>query len=100
MKEVAGYLPPSIEGKFESKTLTFQKNESTLEVDLPILTNEQISSLTEKVKRNSKTILKSFIVNDILDILDKAIERMLDRSSAYRQKAEKLLPIVTGMMKK
>ena len=31
-----------------------------------------------------------------MEIIDKATDRLLDRSSPYRQKAEKLLPIVTG----
>ncbi|MDQ7861273.1 acyl-CoA reductase [Peribacillus frigoritolerans] len=31
-----------------------------------------------------------------MDIIDKAIDRLLDRRSPYRQKAEQLLPIITG----
>lgn len=96
MKEVAGYLPPCIEGKLDWKTLSFQRNHVTLELDMPLLTREQIDALTVRVKRNSKIILKSFTVNQIINILDIAVARLLDRNSPYRQKAEKLLPIITG----
>jgi len=96
MKEVAGYLPLGFQEKLEWQTLTFQKNKGTLEIRIPILSEEQISDLAEMVKKNSKAVLKSFTVNQIIDMIDRAIAKFLDRSSPYRQKAEKLLPVITG----
>ena len=97
MKEVAGYLPPCFgEETLEWKTLVFQREYDSLEIDIPLLTPEQIDALTESVKRNSRSILKSLTVHEITEILDQAIARFLDRTSPCRQTAEKLLPIITG----
>ncbi|MEL7564277.1 MAG: acyl-CoA reductase [Dehalobacterium sp.] len=96
MKEVAGYLPVGFQEKPEWQTLIFQKSKGTLEIRLPILSEEQISALAEMVKKNSRAVLKSFTVNQIINIIDQAIAKFLDRSSPYRQRAEKLLPIITG----
>lgn len=92
MKEVAGYLPPIGEEEFERKVLRFQD----LEVEIPLLTKEQMNKVIETVKSGSAEIIKSLTASEIVNIIDRAIERLLDRSSIYRQKAEKLLPIVTG----
>lgn len=96
MIEVAGYIPDIGEEDFEKKVFLFQGREGNLEVEIPHLTMEQLNKVIEKVKKASAETLKSFSVVEIVNIIDKVIERLLDRSSTYRQKAEKLLPIVTG----
>lgn len=96
MKELAGYLPDIGETEFEKKSLFFQGRNETIEVEIPLLTNKQMNKVVDRVKRSSGEILKSFSVMDIVHIIDQAIDQLLDRNSLYRQKAEKLLPIVTG----
>lgn len=96
MRETAGYLPLSFQEELEWQTLTFTNKVDTVEIEVPILSKEQISSLADMVKNNSREVLKSFTVNQIIDIIDKTIEKFLDRSSYYRKKAEKLLPIISG----
>ncbi|OKL37779.1 acyl-CoA reductase [Domibacillus mangrovi] len=96
MRERAGYLPDIGETEFETKVLTFQSQSEKVEVEIPFLTNEQMNKVIEKVKRASSEILKSFSVSEIAGVIDQAIDQLLDRQSPYRQKAEKLLPVVTG----
>ncbi|OES45208.1 acyl-CoA reductase [Domibacillus iocasae] len=96
MRELAGYLPDIGETEFETKILTFQSKNETVEVEIPFLTTEQMDKVIEKVKKASAETLKSFSISEIVSIIDQAIVRLLDRDSLYRQKAEKLLPIVTG----
>lgn len=96
MREFSGYLPDIGETEFETKILTFQSKNETVEVEIPFLTTEQMDKVIEKVKKASAETLKSFSVSEIVSIIDQAIDRLLDRDSLYRQKAEKLLPIVTG----
>lgn len=96
MREAAGYLPDIGEESFETKTLTFKGSEGHIEVEVPLLTREQLEKVMDQVKRASAEILKTFTTSEIVDIVDQAIERWLDRSSPYRQKAERLLPAVTG----
>ncbi|MBT2700300.1 acyl-CoA reductase [Bacillus sp. ISL-40] len=96
MIEVAGYLPDIGEEEFDKKVFLFQGRKGSLEVEIPHLTTEQLKKVIEKVKKASAEALKSFTVVEIVNIIDQVIERLLDRRSVYRQKAETLLPIVTG----
>ena len=96
MKEIAGYLPATGQEEFEYKTLTFAGKQEKLEVQIPLLTKEQMDKVVEKVTQASSSILKSMTITDIVQIIDKVIEQLLDRTNCYRQKAEKLLPIITG----
>lgn len=92
MREIAGYIPELKEDTFEKKILKFQD----LEVEIPLLTEEQMKKVIETVKKGTEETLKKLTVIEIVHIIDQAIGRLLDRGSVYRQKAEKLLPIVTG----
>ncbi|MBT2756826.1 acyl-CoA reductase [Mesobacillus foraminis] len=92
MRESAGYIPDIGEEKFEQKILKFRE----LEVEIPLLSEQQMNRVIETVKKASAETLKSFSIKEMVDIIDEAAERLLDRSSYYRQKAEKLLPLVTG----
>lgn len=92
MREAAGYIPDIGEEKFEQKILKF----GNLEVEIPLLNEQQMNKVIETVKKASEETLKSLTIKEIVDIIDKVTERLLDRSSFYREKAEKLLPLVTG----
>lgn len=96
MRVKAGYLPDIGELDFEYKILNFSNNDEELEVEIPLLTTEQMNAVTKKVKKSSAETLKSYSNMEIVNIIDQAIERLLDRRSSYRQLAEQLLPIVTG----
>ena len=95
MIEIAGYIP-DIGEKIEYKTLKFEENTKKIEIQVPDLTNEQMDKVIEKVKKSSADILKSFSVTEIVSLIDQVINQLLDRTNPYRQKAEKILPLVTG----
>lgn len=92
MREVAGYIPDIGEETIQQKIITFQD----LEIAVPLLNEKQLGKVIETVKRNSAEILKNMTVSEIVNSIDRVIELLLDRQSPYRQKAERLLPIVTG----
>ncbi|SHK55563.1 acyl-CoA reductase [Desulforamulus aeronauticus] len=96
MKERAGYLPGISEDEVAWQTVTFTRNEEVLEVAVPVLAQEQMQQLAEQIKNNSRQVLKTLAIGEIVEILDKAVAVFLDRHSPYRRKAEQLLPIVTG----
>ncbi|OLS34492.1 acyl-CoA reductase [Bacillus sp. MRMR6] len=96
MIEKAGYLPISLEGEVEYKTLTFEGKSERLNVQVPLLSQQQLDTVIEKVRQASSEILKTLTVTELLQIIDTVVEQLLDRTNPYRQKAEKLLPIVTG----
>lgn len=96
MIERAGFIPQLAEDEIVYETLTFERNESVLNVQVPVLTQEQIDTVIAKVKTSRNEILKNFTTAEVVDVIDKVIHRLLDRDNPYRQKAELLLPIVTG----
>ena len=73
MREIAGYIPDIGEEEFEKKILKFQD----LEVELPLLTNEQMNKVIDTVKRGSAERLKSLTVSEVVEIIDKVTEKFL-----------------------
>jgi hypothetical protein len=96
MRETAGYLPGFKAEELQWQTLTFEGKGQTLEVAVPLLSADQITTLMARVRAASRACLKSLTVAQIVSIVDRAIERLLDPLDPYRQKADTLLPLVTG----
>jgi hypothetical protein len=96
MREIAGYLPGLKAEEVQWQTLTFESKGRTLEVAVPILSDDQTTALIARVKQGSRSYLKSLTVAQIVSIVDRAIARLLDPKDPYRQKADTLLPLVTG----
>lgn len=96
MKEVAGYLPGLAPTDLQWQTLRFDNRGERLEVAVPVLTEAQIAELATRVRAASRRVLQSMTVSDIVQVLDRAVARLLDTQDPYRQKAERLLPLVTG----
>ena len=96
MIEKAGYLPGLADDAVDWQTLHFGGNDNPLDVAVPVLTDAQIQALAERVRAASRERLKSLTVAQIIDIIDAAVARLLDRNDPVRRKAEEILPIVTG----
>jgi len=92
----AGFIPQLAEEDIAYETMSFTGEGDTLQIQVPVLTNEQLTMIIEKVKKASDEVLKSFSVSELVAVIDEVVHRLLDRENVYRQKAEKLLPIVTG----
>ncbi|MCW2238896.1 acyl-CoA reductase [Azospirillum canadense] len=95
-REVAGYLPGLPADQVEWRTLTFTRGNDALEVAVPVLTDAQIAALAARVRDAARRTLKTRTVADIAATIDRAVARLLDRDDPWRQKAERLLPLVTG----
>ena len=96
MTERAGYLPGLADGDVEWRPLEFGRADETVEIEVPVLTDAQMKALVERVRVAGRRHLKSMPVARIVDIVDRAIARLLDRDDPYRKKAEALLPVITG----
>ena len=96
MTERAGYLPGFSVDEIDWKTLRFGEADNRLEIQVPALNDAQMKLMAGKIRSASRTHLKPLPVAAIIDIIDRAVARLLDRSDAYRQKAEMILPVVTG----
>lgn len=96
MIEHAGYIPGLAVDDVDWQALRFGDADTPLEVRVPVLSDTQMQALAERVRDASRTQLKTLTVAQIIDIVDRAVSRLLDRNDDYRQKAEKILPVVTG----
>ena len=94
--ETAGHVPIFEANDIKRQKLYFSDHEKSLEIYVPILSSSQCQDLCKHVSANSNNFLKRQTTNNIIELIDKAIERLLNRNDPYRQKIEKLLPIVTG----
>ncbi|GAA0317767.1 acyl-CoA reductase [Bacillus carboniphilus] len=96
MREMAGYIPNIGEENFDTKFLRFEGKLGKLEVEVPHLNYRQMEKVIQKVKTASATTLKSMSVNEIVSIIDRVIERLLNRNSNERKRLEELLPYITA----
>ena len=96
MTERAGYLPGLTDDEVDWQILRFGGADAPLEVAVPVLTDAQMQAMAERVRVASRDHLKTLTISQIIDIIDRAVARLLDRKDPYRRKAEEILPIVTG----
>jgi hypothetical protein len=96
LHEVAGYLPGLAEDAVRWQTLGFGTGPTRLDVAVPILAPEQMAALAERVRQASREHLKTMTVSQVIEVIDHAVARLLDRSDPYRQQLERLLPAITG----
>jgi hypothetical protein len=93
---VAGYLPGLATDAVGWQTLNFGSGTSRVEVEVPVLSAAQMKSLALRVRDASRVHLKTLTVSQIIDIIDRAIARLLDPADPYRQQADQWLPVISG----
>jgi hypothetical protein len=96
LRAVAGYLPGLAPGEVQWRTLVFESTPTRVEVDVPVLSAAQMTALALRVKQASREQLRTMTVSQIVDVVDRAIARLLDPDDPCRREAERLLPAITG----
>lgn len=92
----AGYLPGIGPDEVAWEVLPFVQGGARVEVAVPVLTAAQMEALADRVQRAAARHLKTMTVAQIIEVIDRAIARLLDRSDPFRRQAEALLPVVSG----
>ena len=93
----AGYLPGLGDDEVQWQTLDFESRDGQrLEVSVPVLTAPQMQALACRVRKAAAIHLRPMPVAEIIDAVDRAMARLLDRNDIYRQQAEAWLPVVSG----
>lgn len=92
----AGYLPGLASADVQWQTLPFEQDGRRVDVAVPVLTALQMQALAQRVQQASARHLKTMTVSEIIDVIDRAIARLLDPNDPYRRQADALLPIVSG----
>jgi hypothetical protein len=93
---VAGFLPGLKDEEVQWQTLGFGPASGRVEVRVPVLSAPQMTALALRVKQASRVHLKTLTVSQIIDVVQRAIARLLDPADPYRQQADRLLPVITG----
>jgi len=96
MPERAGYLPGLDPAALQWQTLTFGRTGTALAVEVPVLGAGDMTRLAAHVRQQAAERLRPLPVARVVEAVDAAIARLLDRSDPYRRRMDDLLPIVTG----
>ena len=94
--ELAGHLPGLAAESVARETLRFSAWGRCAEVAVPVLSGDQVTALAAHVRQARERFLAGLRTQEIVDILDRAVRTLLDRSDPRRRRAEELLPAVTG----
>ena len=96
----AGHLPEHLPGlasrDIEWRVLRFAAHGRALDVEGPLLTDAQMKALADHVRRAAREHLQPMPLDAIIDVVDRAVARLLDTREPLRQLADDLLPTVTG----
>ena len=92
----AGYLPGLNDAEVTWHRLSVGTPHAPMWVNVPQLSNAQMTALAQRVQHASRMHLKTMPVSEIVRVLDIATARLLDRHDVYRQQLERLLPQATG----
>ena len=96
MIERACYLPGLAPEALSWKTLSAERGPRGIEVAVPILNAQQVTPIASHVRQNAEQHLRPLPVAQIVEIIDHAVARLLDRKNPYRIRMEQALPVVTG----
>lgn len=92
----AGYLPGLSDEQVQWQVLSYAQDCRQLQVSVPVLSASQMLTLTQHVRAAAQRQLRNMPVAEIIDAIDRAITRLLDRNDPYRQQADAWLPVVSG----
>ena len=92
----AGYLPGLSPQEVPWETVSLGTAEQPLAVSLPRLSPAQWNVLAERVRQAAREQLKAMTVSEIIEAIDRAVQRWLDPQDPVRQCADRYLPLLTG----
>ncbi|WP_138416049.1 acyl-CoA reductase [Aquibacillus sediminis] len=92
--KIKGYFLP-IEPK-QTKSLTFSNHGQQVEVEVPILNEQDLKVIETSVKESRQKYIKQLHTSQIIDIIDLAVGKWLNPNYELRRLAEQLLPVITG----
>ena len=96
MNDHACHLPGLDPGSLNWETLHFGKSGRHIKIKVPVLHGTDVKLLASHVRKHKKKSLSNYPVKRIVEIIDKAINRLLDRNDPYRRRMEEMLPVITG----
>ncbi|MFA9560437.1 acyl-CoA reductase [Evansella sp. AB-rgal1] len=93
------FIPNQCKDLFEAatfKTLVFENHGEKVELEVPELTPEMVSHVIETIKNQQQNYLRTLKTNDVIEVMDQAVQKWLNPQYELRQLAEQMLPVITG----
>jgi hypothetical protein len=96
--EAAGYyLPPGFKEHVKAfSTEVYQDHEIAVHVKVPSVSSTMIKLLGDHLKKEREKYLAHQPIERIIDVLDEASRRWLDKTYHYRELVLKTIPVITG----
>ena len=92
----AYYLPADFRAQVKAfRTEVYQDEDITIHLKIPQISRSFVETLTDHLKKNRETYLASLPIGKIIDVLDQASRRWLERDYPLRQLALKTIPAIT-----
>lgn len=92
----AYYLPPDLRTQVKAfRTEAYQDGDMTIHLKIPQISRSFVETLTDHLKKNRETYLASLPIGKIIDVLDEASRRWLEREYPFRQLVLKTIPAIT-----
>ena len=92
----AGHLPGLAADAVDWHVLPFEGHGRRVEVEVPLLTGPQMRALAGYVRSAARRHLQTMPADAIVDVLARAVARLLDAQDPVRRELDELLPVVTG----
>jgi hypothetical protein len=92
----AYYLPADFRSQVKAfRTEVYQGEGITIHLKIPQISRSFVETLTDRLKRNRETYLASLPIGKIIDVLDQASRRWLEKDYPPRKLALKTIPAIT-----
>jgi len=91
------YFPPDfMPDSLEFSTRTYEAGDVTVHLKISSATPGLVGELAEHLKQNREKYLVHMPIERIVNVLDEASQRWLDKDYPYRKLALKTIPVITG----
>jgi hypothetical protein len=92
----AYYLPPNFRPQVKDfRTEVYQDKNITIHLKIPLISRSFVGTLTHQLKKNREAYLASLPIERIIDVLDEASRKWLERDYPLRNLALKTIPLIT-----
>ncbi len=92
----AYYLPPGFRSQVKDfRTEVYQDENITIHLKIPLISRSLVETLTHQLKKNREAYLASLPIKRIIDVLDEASRKWLERDYLLRNLALKTIPAIT-----
>lgn len=92
----AGHLPGLDPAAVQWLTLHYAALGCRLDIEVPLLSDAQMQALAAQVRAAAQRVLQRMPVDAVIDLIARAVARLLDAQDPVRRELDALLPVVTG----